>query len=247
MSSFPTTQWTEFFALRDGPDPEGHRLALAHLYERYWRPLYAYLRRRGWSPDQSADLLQGFFASLLDRDVVSRLDLTGRLRAFLIAMLRNYVSDQLDRDRTLKRSPPEPLLSLDVETAEEAYREIPSPEMTPEEVYERRWADEMVSRARERLERSEVRAGRADAFRSLREHVVGGSGASTYREIGAEIGLSDSAVKVRVHRLRKRFGRLLREDIALTVDDPESVDDELRFLLRVLGETSPRVGFGDSR
>jgi RNA polymerase sigma-70 factor (ECF subfamily) len=233
---FPTTQWTEFFALRDGADPEGHRLALSYLYGRYWSPLYAYLRRRGFDPDQSADLLQSFFAFMLDRNVVSRLDLTGRLRAFLIAMLRNHVADQLDRDQTLKRSPSESLISLDLETAEQSYRGVPSLEMSPEEVYEQRWALEMVTRAEVRLEKSEASAGRSEAFSRLREHVYGSGDGGPYRDIAAALEISESAVKVRIHRLRKRFGRLLREDIALTVDDSATVDDELRFLLQVLGK-----------
>lgn len=242
-SSFPTTRWTELFALRDGVDPEGHRLALSYLYRRYWPPLYAYLRRRGFDSDQSADLLQGFFAFMLDRDVVSRLDLTGRLRAFLIAMLRNHVADQLDHDRTLKRSPREPVFSLDVERAEESYRGIPSPEMSPDEVYEQRWALEMVARAQERLEKSEAGAGRAETFRHLRERVYGSGDGGSYREIAAVLETSEAAIKVRIHRLRKRFGRLLREDIALTVDDPAAVDDELRFLLQVLGKRARTSSF----
>lgn len=246
LPSFPTTRWTEFFALRDGADPEAHRLALSYLYKRYWSPLYAYLRRRGFDSDESADLLQGFFTSMLDRDVVSRLEVTGRLRAFLIAMLRNHVADQLDHDRARKRSPIEPLFSLDVASAEGAYSDVPSPDMTPEEVYEQTWAFEMVARAQERLEKLEMQAGRSAAFRTLREHVYGGSDGEPYREIAAALELSESAVKVRIHRLRKRFGRMLREDVALTVSDPESVDDELRFLLQVLGKR-PRASIASAQ
>ncbi len=231
---FPTTQWTEFFALRDSSDPASRKLALAHLYERYWSPLYAYLRRRGFDQDQSADLLQDFFAHLLEREIVARLDLSGKLRAFLLAMLKHHVSDQLDKARTLKRNSGRELLSLDVEAAERTYREVRSSEMSPDEVYERRWALEMMQRAQKRLEKSEANSGRADAFSHLSECVYGDAGPSSYGEIAGVLGLTEVATKVRVHRLRKRFGRLLREDIALTVAGAASVDEELRHLLSLM-------------
>lgn len=227
---FPTTRWTELFALRD-LGPEGARLAFGRLYERYWIPLYGFLRRRGHAPDDAADLLQEFFAHLLDRDFLSRLELTGRLRAFLLASLKNFMRDERDRRRAAKRQPGLPLVSLDVEAAERAYLEVPSGEASPEEIYERRWAEGMIERATARLEETERRAGRDRDFALLRAHVLGDDEGVPYRRIAEDLGVSESAIKVRVHRLRKRFGRFLREDIELTVDDEAAVDDELRHLL----------------
>lgn len=231
---FPTTEWTQFFALRDGEDPEGRRLALEHLYRRYWAPLYSYLRRRGFDQERTSDLLQGFFAYLLERDVVARLDLSGKLRAFLIATCKNYVSSELDKERTQKRSPQQPLLSLDLEAAERNYRRIPSTELTPDEVYEQRWAQELMHRARQRLERSETEAGRADLFQLISAAVYEESPRPNYREIAAATDNSESAVRVRVHRLRKRLVRFLREEAKLTLTKQDSVDDELGHLASLI-------------
>lgn len=232
---FPTTQWTAFFALRDGVDPEGRRLALAHLYERYWQPLYAYVRRRGFDADQSGDLLQGFFLHLLEREFVERLDLDGRLRAFLIAALKFYISDEVTKERAQKRSPERPLLSLDTDAAEHTFRELRSDELTPEELYERQWATEMIQRARQRLRKIEANSGRGAAFDRLSASVYGEPDAPAYADVAAALDTSEAAVRVRVHRLRKRFGRMLREDIALTVADAANVDEELRHLVEVIG------------
>ena len=232
---FPTTQWTAFFALRDSADPEGRRFALAHLYERYWQPLYVYLRRRGFDQDQSADLLQGFFTHLLERAFVDRLDLSGRLRAFLIAALKNYLSHEREKAQALRRNPGPRAVSLDIEAAETAFREIPSAELTPDQVYEQRWALEMMSRARQRLARSEERAGRSELFARIADSVYGDAGTSSYAEIAQELDVSEPALRVRVHRLRKRLGRLLREDIALTVSESDAIDDELRHLVALTG------------
>lgn len=233
-SIFPTTQWTELLALRDGAGVEGHRQALAHLYERYWSPLYSYCRRRGLDPEQAADLLQDFFAHLMEKEFVARLELTGKLRAFLIGSLKRYRASQFEKASALKRTPGEPLISLDIAAAERSFRELPSSELSPEQTYEQQWALDMMRRTRLRLRQSEARAGRAEAFDHLTEWVYGTSEASSYAEVSATLGLTEATVRVRVHRLRKRFGRFLREDIGLTVTDQSSIDQELRHLLSLV-------------
>jgi RNA polymerase sigma-70 factor (ECF subfamily) len=230
---FPTTQWSEIFALR-ALGEDGSSRAVAHLYQRYWTPLYAYLRRRGHDADWAADVLQGFFAHLLDHDVVSRLDTSGKLRAFLLAALKNFAFGELERERAQKRRPAQPMISLDLDVAERGYLQIPSADLTPEQVYEKRWALAMVERAVARLEERERKAGREETFRSLRGHVLGGSKVAPYREVAAEVGASEAALKVRVHRLRKRLGEVLREEIEQTVPDARLVDDEVRHLLALL-------------
>lgn len=231
---FPTTQWTELLALRDGAGSEGRRLALAHLYERYWTPLYTYCRRRGLDPEQAADLLQDFFAHLLEKDFVSRLELTGKLRAFLIGALKRFHASQQERARAQKRAPPKPLVSLDIDAAEKSFRELASDELSPEQAYEQQWALEMMRRTQKRLRQTEARAGRAEAFDHLTDWVYDAADRSSYAEVSAAIGLSEASARVRVHRLRKRFGRLLREDIGLTVTDPSSVDQEVRHLMSLV-------------
>lgn len=231
---FPTTQWTVFLGLRDGLDPEGRRLALEHLYERYWQPLYAYLRRRGFNAEQSADLLQGFFVHLLEREYVERLDLEGRLRAFLLGSLKHFIADELAKERAHKRSPRRELLSLDTDAAEQAFRQLPSVELNPEQAYERQWAAEMMQRAQRRLRRTETSAGRGAAFERLAPSVFGEPDDLPYAEVAAALDITEAATRVRVHRLRKRLGRMLREDIALTVVDAQDVDEELRHLIEVI-------------
>ena len=232
---FPTTQWSELFALRAQGD-EGARLALAHLYERYWPALYAYLRRRGRDPEWAEDILQGFFAQLLDRETVATLDLSGKLRAFLLASLKNYIVDEFHRENARKRRPEQPLLSLDVEVAEAAFRRMESKELTPEQVYEQRWAMATVESAARSLAEQERAKGQADAYALLAPHVVGGVAGLGYREIAERLEASESAIKVRVHRLRKRLGELVRAEVEMGAAPGASVRGEV---FEMVGTASP--------
>ena len=228
---FPTTNWTAIRALQDTPN-EGHRLAFAHLYRRYWPPLFAYLRHRGHEPDAASDMLQAFFVHLLDREVAAGLELTGKLRAYLLAALKNFERDQWHRDRAQKRHPGTPLLSLDAEGAEARLRNLSGSELTPDQVYERQWAADMVHRTLERLRHTEIRAERGRAFDLLKPHLLGDEDATPYAELAAAEGVTTSAIKVRVHRLRERFRRFLEEDIEFTVA-PHDVASEANHILGV--------------
>lgn len=232
-SRFATTQWSVVLAARGGENTHA-RQALETLCDAYWYPLYAYARRRGYDPDQARDVTQAFFADLLERQALHRLDPEkGRFRAFLLASIRNFFSHERDRERALKRGGGLQTVSLDVDDAERRFDLEPVGDLTPDQLFERRWGLTVMQRAMGRL-RTEMRSGgRPQLFDSLQPYLTGGDEAP-YRQVAADNSMSEGAVKTAVHRLRQSYGRLLRQEIAETVVDPSEVDDELRHLLRVI-------------
>jgi RNA polymerase sigma-70 factor (ECF subfamily) len=234
--AFSTTRWSLIVAAADSRHPD-YRRALEELCGAYWYPVYAFVRRSGRDPDASQDLTQGFFFQLLEKHTLKAADQErGRFRSFLLAALKFYVSNEQDRARAQKRGGGRAPISLDADTAEKQYRLEPAEEQTPETLFERRWALTLLERVldglREELKRS------ANPERSLR--LVGcltaeGS-TGRYKHLAAELEMSESAVKVAVHRMRRRFGELLREEVAQTVRGPEEVDDEIRHLFAVIGK-----------
>lgn len=228
---FATTQWSLVVAARDGTDSQA-RLALEALCEAYWYPLYAHVRRRGRSADEAPDLTQAFFADLLGRDFLGRVDQSrGRFRSFLLASLEHFLSRERDKEHALKQGGGIKPLSLDSREAEDRYLHEPEDRLTPEMAFERRWGLTVLERTMERL-RAEF-AGQADRFERFKLFLTG-SGSAQYREIATDLGMTETAVKAAVHRLRQRYGQLLRQEIAETVADPVEVDDEVRHLLGVL-------------
>jgi RNA polymerase sigma-70 factor (ECF subfamily) len=229
-----TTQWSQVLAARDGSETEARR-ALEGLCQTYWQPLYAYVRHRGASPDEASDLTQAYFTELLEKDLLADVDPTkGRFRAYLLATLRNFLSRDRTRAGRLKRGGGTSTLSLDMEAGEERYTVHPSEKMTPEDIFEHRWAVTVLDRAMARLERDSSFTGGEEQFRSLKPYLTGDLPQQPYRQVAASLGMSEGAVKVAVHRLRKRFGEYLRLEIAETVVDPSDVDDEVRHLLEVV-------------
>ena len=228
---FATTQWNVVLTARDGNNTQARR-ALEALCESYWYPLYAYIRRRGHSADEAADLTQAFFADLLSRDFLGGIDRSkGRFRSFLLASLEHFLSRERDKEFALKKGGGVRPVSLDAREAEDRYRLEPEDRRTPEMLFERRWGLTVLERTMERL-RAEF-ADQADRFERLRPSLTGAEPAQ-YRDIAGELGMSETAVKAAVHRLRQRYGRLLRDEIAETVADPAEVDDEVRHLLAVV-------------
>jgi RNA polymerase sigma-70 factor (ECF subfamily) len=229
-----TTRWSLVLAARTGRSPDS-REALEALCRAYWFPLYSFIRRQGFGPEDAGDLTQGYFARLVEhrdlRDV--RPDL-GRFRSFLLASVKHFLSNELDRQRARKRAPERPLLSLDAEDAERRYRFKPVDTLTPESVFERRWAATVAQRALARLGTEWSESPRAARFEALRGHLAGEEPTASYRDVGGRLGMSEDAVKVTLHRLRRRFGELLRAEIRDTVRDAAEVDDEIRHLLGVL-------------
>jgi RNA polymerase sigma-70 factor (ECF subfamily) len=231
-SEFPTTRWTLVVAASD-PKRKEFRSALASLCENYWYPLYAYLRRRGYPADQAQDLTQEFFIRVLEGRYLDRADPEkGRFRAFLLTSLKFFVADEEDRNRAQKRGGGA-LLPLEFSSGEERYQREPAHDETPERIFERRWALSVLDRVVEKLRDEFVRHGRAEHFERLKVFLLGRSDAP-YAALAHELNTSEGALKVAIHRLRKRYRELFRQEIANTVADPAEVESELRFLAAVL-------------
>ncbi len=232
---FETTRWSLVAAAGSG-DSSAARAALATLCETYWYPLYAYVRRRGTSPDDARDLTQGFLMSLLERRDFEHLHRErGRFRAFLLASLQHFLANDAARRRTQKRGGGVTILPLAFDDAEGRYLVEPTESATPETLYERRWALTVIDRVLNELRSEWDAGGRAAEFDELKSCLLGVNPPGGYAAIAARLETSEGAVKTAVHRLRRRFQTALRKDLAETVSDPEDVDDEIRYLVRALG------------
>src|SRR3984893_2962786 len=226
-SKFPTTRWTLVAAAGD-PHRKETRSALASLCENYWYPLYAYLRRRGYPADQAQDLTQEFFIRVLEGRYLDRADpKKGRFRSFLLTSLKFFVADEEDRQRTQKRGAGM-VVSLEFSRGEERYQREPAHDETPERIFERRWALSVLDRVVEKLRGEFVQHGRPEHFERLKVFLLGQSD-SPYAALAREMNTSEGALKVAIHRLRKRYRDLFRQEIADTVADPGEVESDLRF------------------
>ena len=208
--------------------------ALEHLCRTYWYPLYAYARRCGFGPQDAEDLVQGFFARLVEKDMLSRIQRDGgRFRSFLLTCFSRFVNDHRDGAHRLKRGGGREIFSLDDEP-ERRYWLEPADVRDPAKVFERRWALTVLETVLARL-KSELEAeGKGRLFEHLQAWIVGDTAKARQAEAAAQLGLSEGAVAVTVHRLRQRYRRLLREEVAQTVQSLDEVDDELRHLMAVL-------------
>jgi RNA polymerase sigma-70 factor (ECF subfamily) len=231
---FTTTRWTLVLAAVIRHEPSGAE-AFARLCEGYYAPLYGYLRRRGHAPEDAQDLTQGFIAQLLEKDVLRHADpARGRFRAFLLTSLKHYAANIRVRASAAKRGGGGPHQSLDLAAAERRYCSEPGHDVTPERMYDRRWALTVLESALTAL-RTEFRtAGREPFFDVVHGHLTGDGDTASYREIGERFGMTEAAIKVAMYRMRRRFRDLLRMVVAATVEDERDVDDELRFLMSVL-------------
>jgi RNA polymerase sigma-70 factor (ECF subfamily) len=234
-ASFATTHWSIVLAARDRETPEA-RAALEALGTSYWYPLYAFVRRKGHDPDAALDLVQGFFARLLEKGGLGTVDpAKGRFRSFLMAACSNYLANQHDRQRALKRGG-RPPVALDAADAERRYAREPSHNLTPERLYLRRWATTLLDHVLERLEAEHIAAGKARQFEALKPALLGDSDAATYRQLGVAAGLSEGAARVAAHRMRLRYREILRGEVAQTIADPAEVEQEIRDLFSALSE-----------
>ncbi|MCP4004120.1 MAG: sigma-70 family RNA polymerase sigma factor [bacterium] len=235
-SRFVTTHWSLVVAAAD-EQSEPARSALAELCETYWYPLYAFARRTGANPDVARDLTQGFFVELLAKSYLAQADRTrGRFRTFLLAAFRHFCSKERDKANALKRGSGQLPLSLDYDVGEKAYVAEPRDPMTPEDLYERRWALTLLGRVMEGTRVEYEQAGKGVLFELLEPTLSGHGVSSSYRAIGERVGMSEAAVKVAAHRLRRRFQGRLRATVAATVADPSDVDGELRDLIAAVGK-----------
>ncbi len=230
--NFPTTLWT--VVLHAGRnEPTQVQAALTQLCQAYWYPLYSFVRRRGYSSHDAQDLTQAFFAQLLEKRGLERVDPElGRFRTFLLASLKNFLANDWDRAHARKRGGGQTIVSIDEESAESRYQLEPSHDMTAERHFERQWAMTLLDQVLDALRDEYHSEGKGDHFDELKAVIIGQPEA--YADMAARLRRSEGAIKVAVHRLRHRYRDLMRARIAATVGEGD-VDDELRHLLAVLG------------
>jgi RNA polymerase sigma-70 factor (ECF subfamily) len=231
---FATTRWSLVAAAGEGLSPEG-RAALESLCRDCWFPLYAFARRGGAGPEEAADLVQGFFAELLEKGFLRQADpARGRFRTFLLAAFRHHASKARERERAQKRGGGVPAFSLDAIEGERRYLAEPADEHGPERLYERRWALALLDRVLADLRASYGDGERGAVFEVLRPFLLAGDPPPALDAAARTLAMSESAAKMALHRLRRRYRDLLRARIAETVATPADVDDELRHLLAAL-------------
>jgi RNA polymerase sigma factor (sigma-70 family) len=231
---FHTTQWSLIVAAA-GQDGVAAKAALADLCQAYWYPVYAFLRRRGHSVEDARDLTQGFFATLLEKGYLADADPErGRFRSFLLTAVSRSASKQHDRARAQKRGGGRPILSIDFDDGEVRYLREPVDNWTPERIFERRWALTLLDRTLARLRQDHEASGKCTQFDALKVYLTGEAGAPAFRQVADQLGMTEGAAKVAVHRLRQKYRELLRAEIAQTVAANDDVDDELSLLLAAL-------------
>jgi RNA polymerase sigma factor (sigma-70 family) len=217
---------------RNGSPQAGQ--ALAALCESYWFPLYAFVRRAGHTAEDAQDLTQEFFARLLAPDFLAKADRSkGKFRTFLLAALKHFLADQWDRARAQKRGGGKAVISFDSLDAETRYRLEPADDLTPERMFEKQWALSLLERVLSRLDAEMAANGKLELFEALKDTLTGARPIG-YAAIGTALAMSEGAVKVAAHRMRRRYRTLLREEIAQTVAGAEDIGDEIRYLLSCL-------------
>jgi len=234
---FLTTQWSVVFAAGEGASDRSSE-ALATLCELYWYPLYAFVRRRGYDPDTAQDLTQAFFARVIEKAYLRDATPTrGRFRSFLLGSLKHFLANEWDHAHAQKRGGGATMLPLEVELqqGETRYRLEPVNDETPERLFERQWGLTLLERVVTRLRIESNEADKGALFEALKPALTGEPLDETYAQLGERLGMSEGAVKVAVHRLRRRIRTLLQEEIARTVESPDDVEDEIQHLFEVLG------------
>ena len=242
MATFPSTAWTAVSQARGGAEP-GAKEALAFLCAAYWHPLYGFARRLGYSTEDAHDLTQGYFALLIEKDYLGDVRLReGRFRAFLLTSFKHFLSKERDRARAVKRGGGRVPLSIDAGEAEAKHSAGPVDTLDPEALFERRWAVTILERAMARLRQELEQAGRGAEFEQLEGSLTGSEPQLRYQDVAERLATTEGAVKKMVHRLRRRYGHLLREEIGATVADPADIDSELRHLLAAIRPWEPPAG-----
>jgi RNA polymerase sigma-70 factor (ECF subfamily) len=217
---------------RDATDT---RRALEELIQAYWFPLYAFVRRQGESPAAAEDLVQEFFARLLEKKYLSQVDPSkGKFRSFLLAAVKHFLSKERAKSRAKKRGGGRPMLVIDASGAEARYAVEPADEMTPERLFDRRWALAVLDQVLGRLSGEYAKDGKAGLYEAIEPCLTRGAGAVNYGQVSRALKMTEGAVRVAVHRLRRRYRDLLKEEIAQTVDSPGQIEEEISYLLNCL-------------
>jgi RNA polymerase sigma factor (sigma-70 family) len=243
-ASFHTTRWTIVMKAAQS-QAQGGQSALADLCRNYWYPLYMFARRRGHSPDDAQDLTQGFFLHLLEQRALADVDrLKGKFRSFLLASFQNHLSDAADRARRLKRGGGKEFVQLDAEDAEERYQMEPVEFLTAEKMFDARWAMTLLAEALSRLRQEYATEGKTSTFEALKVFLDPNNSVTppSYEEVANGLQISPGAVKTLIHRLRKRYTAVLREEVGRTVSDPAEIDGEIHALCEALIASEGRLG-----
>ena len=231
---FATTRWSVVMAAGHGDTTHAHD-ALAHLCQIYWYPLYAYARRRGCAPHDAQDLTQEFFARLLAGNWVAQADRErGRFRSFLLTAMKHFMANEWNKAHAQKRGGKNPILSLNEDAAEERYQLEPVDRSTPESLYERGWALALLNDVLVQLEAEHEREGKKEWLEAMRPALTADREAVPYADLAIRLGMTETAARVAVHRLRQRYRRLIREEVAGTVESAAEVDEEMNHLFRIL-------------
>jgi RNA polymerase sigma-70 factor (ECF subfamily) len=233
-SQFTTTHWSVVLAAGDTASLQAD-VALAELCRTYWYPLYAFVRRKGHRPHDAQDLTQAFFARLLEKNYVAQADRErGRFRTYLLAALTHFLADEWDKSRRLKRGGGREIISFDAASAEGRYRLEPVDQFDAAKLYERRWVTTLFDKVLARLEEEFHDLGKGKSFDLLKGSLLAEESGLSYAELGTQLGMKEDAVKQAVHRMRRRYRELFREEIAQTVAGPGEVEDELKYLFAVV-------------
>lgn len=231
---FPTTRWS--LVLQAGnPNSPLARESLAELCCAYWYPLYAYIRRRGNGPEQARDLTQDFFARAIEKGLLAEVDPNrGRFRSFLRTVCTHFLANRRDWDQARKRGGGQTVLPIDSVEAEGRYALELADDLTPDKIFDRSWALTLLGRVLDQLGREYDNAGKGAFFETLRDMLSGDPELHSYTAVAARLGMSEGAARVAAHRLRSRYGELLRQEIAATVAEPTEIDDEIQDLFAAL-------------
>lgn len=228
---FATTRWSLVLAAADLRDSTG-RHALETLCEAYWFPIYAFIRGRGRSAVDAQDLTQEFFATLLDKQYLQTADPDrGRFRAFLLTMVKHFLSNEREKAGALKRGGAVRLISIDANLSEQRYQSQPAAARTAEQAYDRQWAMSVIDQSLTRLRESYTQEGKSDLYQQLLPLLAPATDNPTYNAIGMELGFSEGAIKMAVQRMRQRYRDLLRQEVASTLNTGDDLNDEINRLI----------------
>lgn len=237
-ASFATTHWSVVAQSALTNVPEAER-ALAKLCETYWPPIYSFIRRRGYSPADAQDLTQSFFEFFLRTKAYAHVDrIHGKFRSFLLASVKNFLSDNWDRDRAAKRGGDCEFVFFDQQKAEAIYDAASASDSTAESLFDARWAKTLTSGALNSLRQELHSEGKTEIFEQLKNFLIGGSVLPSYTDASTRTGVPEATVKTQVHRLRLRYREIVRREVARTVSAPHEIDEELRYLCTVLAEAA---------
>ena len=231
---FTTTHWSMVLAAGENPSP-GSSAALERLCRTYWQPLYAYARRLGHRPEEAQDLVQAFFARLLEKRFLETADpQRGKFRSYLLSAFKHFVANEWRRENTVKRGGRAVITSIELELAEDAYRREPTDSLTPQDVYEKRWVLSLLENVFVQIRREYAGPEKKQLFDCIKGHLTGDAPGCTYQELADRLGMTEGAIKVAVHRLRKRFKETLMAEVADTVAAPEQVEEEIGYMLQLM-------------